>query len=66
MGSYRNMSENERLIRVLIGGALALFASYGPIGIVLLVVFGAISAILMLTGLVGYCPAYSLMKAKAN
>ncbi len=61
-----NESSVDRIIRVVLG--LALLAAYfggmvvGTLGIVLAVVGG----IALLTGLVGFCPLYTLFKLKTN
>jgi hypothetical protein len=61
-----NESMADRIIRVLVG--LALLGLYfgnvvtGTLGIVL-VVLGAIA---LLTGLVGFCPLYMLLKINTN
>lgn len=61
-----NESSVDRIIRVVLG--LALLALYfgnmvaGTVGIVLAVVGG----IALLTGLVGFCPLYSVLKIRTN
>jgi fatty acid desaturase len=61
-----NQTNLERIIRVVIGVALALIFFTGTIaggwGVAALVV----GAVLFLTGGVGYCPLYSLVGTKVN
>lgn len=61
-----NESSVDRIIRVVLG--LVLIAAFvsnmvtGTPGIVLVI----IGAIALLTGLIGFCPLYSLLKFKTN
>lgn len=61
-----NESNLDRIIRVIAG--IALLAFYfteivtGSLGIV----FVVIGALLLLTGAVGFCPLYALLKIKTN
>ena len=61
-----NESGLDRIIRIVVG--FVLFVLYftgvvsGTLGIVSLVV----GAILLLTGLVGFCPLYALLKIRTN
>ncbi len=61
-----NESTLDRVIRVLVGLVLlVLFFTQvvaGGLGYVVLV----LGVILLLTGLVGYCPLYSLLKIQTN
>ena len=61
-----NQTNLERIIRVVVGVALALFFFTGTIaggwGVAALVV----GAVLLLTGGVGYCPLYSLVGIKVK
>jgi fatty acid desaturase len=61
-----NQTNIERIIRVFVGMALALLFFTGIItggwGITALVV----GAVLLLTGVVGYCPMYSLVGIKVK
>lgn len=58
----RNESTLDRIIRVLAGAAFLLLFFFqvvgGTLGIVLLV----LGALLMVTGVIGFCPAYALVK----
>ena len=55
-----NLGKTDRILRVVFGTLLAAVGLYfgGTPGIVLVV----IGAIPLLTGLVGFCPAYTLFK----
>ena len=61
-----NESMLDRIIRVIAG--IALLALYftgtvtGAVGIILIV----LGAVLLLTGLVGFCPLYALLKINTN
>ncbi|NMC81198.1 MAG: DUF2892 domain-containing protein [Chloroflexi bacterium] len=61
-----NESGIDRILRVIVGAALlALYFSgavAGAWGIVLVVV----GAIALLTGIVGFCPLYALLKIQTN
>lgn len=55
-----NLGKTDRILRVLSGALLMGVGFYlaGNLGIAL----GAIGLVPLLTGLVGYCPAYTLFK----
>lgn len=61
-----NMSGLDRIIRFILG--IVLFVLYftgtlsGTLGIVLLVV----AALLLITGVLGFCPVYALLKIRTN
>lgn len=61
-----NMSGLDRVLRVFFG--IVLFVLYftgvisGTLGIVLL----AVGVLLLLTGLLGFCPLYALLKIRTN
>jgi hypothetical protein len=61
-----NESGLDRIIRVIAGIALlVLFFAHvvsGGLGIVLVV----IGAVLLITGVVGFCPLYAIMKIQTN
>lgn len=61
-----NESSLDRIIRVVLGIALAAlyFANVvvGAWGVVLLVV----GVVLLLTGIVGFCPLYALLRIRTN
>ena len=55
-----NLGKTDRILRVVSGALLISVGFYltGNVGILL----GVVGAIPLLTGLVGYCPAYMLFK----
>lgn len=61
-----NMSNLDRIIRVVL--AIVLFALYftGTVTGALGIVFIVIGAIALITGVVGFCPLYALLKIKTN
>ncbi len=50
-----NMGSVDRAIRVIAGLALVALAATGTVG-----VWGYIGVVPLLTGIVGFCPAYSI------
>ena len=61
-----NESSLDRIIRVIVGIVLlALFFTNMVAGI-LGIVFVILGAILLLTGLIGFCPLYALLKIRTN
>lgn len=52
-----NVGSADRVLRVLAGGALVGAAALGYIG-----PLGYVGLILLVTGLVGYCPVYKLFR----
>ncbi len=57
-----NQSSTDRFLRILIGGVLLIIVSYLPLNIYLTWVLVLLGIFLMVTGLTGFCPAYSLLK----
>lgn len=61
-----NESNLDRVIRVIVGIALLVFfftnVISGTLGIVLAVVGG----VLLITGAIGFCPLYALLKLRTN
>jgi len=61
-----NESGLDRVVRIVLG--IVLFVLYftgvasGTVGIILLIV----GAILLLTGIAGFCPLYALLKIRTN
>ncbi len=55
-----NVGMTDRILRVLIGGSLASAAAFGAIG-----PWGLIGLVPFITGLLGYCPVYSLFRRGA-
>jgi Protein of unknown function (DUF2892) len=61
-----NESSLDRVIRVVL--AIVLFALYftGTVTGVMGIVFIVLGAISLLTGVVGFCPLYALLKIRTN
>ncbi len=57
-----NQSTFERFVRIIVGGILLILATYLPIGQILSWIMVILGLILMLTGLAGWSPLYSLLK----
>ena len=61
-----NESMLDRIIRIIAGAALlALFFTHtiaGTLGII----FAIVAAILLITGLIGFCPLYAILKIRTN
>jgi hypothetical protein len=56
----------DRILRVL-GGILLLALGFGGFAVGSLgLIFKIIGALLLVTGVVGYCPAYALLKIRTN
>jgi CHASE2 domain-containing sensor protein len=51
----------DRTLRVVVGLALIAFAYYGVASYGTIAYFGWIGVVPLVTGLVGWCPVYSLM-----
>ncbi|MCU0640935.1 MAG: DUF2892 domain-containing protein [Candidatus Margulisbacteria bacterium] len=61
-----NLSTFERFARIIIGGIFLLVASYVPVSDLLAWLLVIVGLILMLTGLAGWCPLYSLLKISSK
>ena len=61
-----NMSTFDRFARIIIGGVLLLIVSNVPVSGLVAWVIVIAGLILMLTGLSGWCPIYSLLKIRTN
>jgi hypothetical protein len=61
-----NESGLDRVLRVVVGIALILLYLLGVVGGTLGVVFIVVGAIALITGLVGFCPLYSLLKIQTK
>lgn len=57
----KNMSEAEQIIRTVIG-IIILFAGYTYLTGVIQLLSYVVGAVLVITGLTGYCPVYSFFK----
>ena len=63
---YLNEAGWDRIVRVILGTALLVLGFGGTISGGLGLSFKIIGAIALLTGLVGICPAYLLLKFRTN
>lgn len=61
-----NESKTDRIIRVIVGIILLALGFFGVVGGALLWVAYIVGAILVLTGIVGFCPLYALLKINTN
>ncbi len=57
----RNESNLDRTLRAIIGAVLVIAWAVGWLSGVWAVVLGIIGLVLLLTGIVGFCPAYRLL-----
>lgn len=61
-----NESGLDRIIRVILGIALLALYFTGVVGGTLGIVFIVVGAIALLTGIVGVCPLYLMLKLHTN
>jgi Flp pilus assembly protein TadB len=61
-----NESPVDRIIRVIVGIALVALGLLGVVTNVWMWVAFILGAILLVTGIVGFCPLYSLLKLNTN
>ena len=61
-----NESTLDRAIRVVLGLALAAVALGGAVSAPLLYVVWAVAAIALVTGIVGFCPLYALVRVSTK
>jgi len=61
-----NESRSDRIIRVVLGIALLALYFTGIVSGTLGIVFIIVGVVLTLTGLVGFCPLYALLKIRTN
>lgn len=61
-----NESGLDRIIRVILGIALLALYFTGTVTGVLGILFIVLGAVALLTGVVGFCPLYALLKIKTN
>ena len=57
---FKNQSNVERLIRSIVGLVFLILTIY--IGGVLQIILAIVGALLLATGLVGFCPIYKVLK----
>jgi hypothetical protein len=61
MNFSANESTIDRIVRVVVGIALAALAIAGSLAAPLLYVVWAVAAIALITGVVGFCPLYAVL-----
>jgi hypothetical protein len=61
-----NESGLDRIIRVVLGIVLLVMYFAGTVTGGLAIVFLVLGAVALLTGIVGFCPLYSLLKIRTN
>lgn len=61
-----NQSNSERIIRVIVGIVLLVLGLGGVVGGTLALVLDILGGILLLTGAIGFCPLYALLKIRTN
>ena len=66
MNFTANESPIDRIIRIALGIGLAGLALAGAVTAPLLFVVWAVAAIALVTGIVGFCPLYALLRISTN
>ncbi len=61
-----NESTSDRVIRIVLGVALAAVAIGGAVAAPWLYLVWAIAAIALVTGIVGFCPLYAILHIRTN
>lgn len=61
-----NESGLDRLVRVVIGVILLGLFAFGVVSGTLGVIFVVVGAVALITGVVGFCPLYSLLKIQTK
>lgn len=61
-----NEAPIDRVIRIVLGIALAAVALGGAVSSPLLYVVWLVAAILLVTGIVGFCPLYALLRVSTK
>ena len=61
-----NEAPADRIIRIVAGIALAAVAIGGAVTAPLLYVVWVVAAILLVTGIVGFCPLYALLRVSTK
>jgi hypothetical protein len=61
-----NESNLDRIIRVIVGLVLGALFFTGAVTGVLGIIFIVLGAVALLTGVIGFCPLYALLKIKTN
>ncbi len=61
-----NVGTTDRVIRIVLGVALAAIALAGSVSAPLLYVVWVVAAIAVVTGVVGFCPLYALLRVSTK
>ncbi len=62
MRLHRNVGTADRVIRIILGVALSAGLVAGIVSSPLAYVVGLVAAILLVTGVTGFCPLYALLR----
>jgi hypothetical protein len=58
----KNINNVDRILRVLIAGAIAILYFTGLISGTLAIILGILAIVLLITSLINFCPLYALLK----
>ena len=61
-----NVGTTDRVVRIVLGVALAAIALAGTVSAPLLYVVWVVAAIAVVTGVVGFCPLYALLRVSTK
>ncbi len=64
--SFRNESSIDRIIRVVVGAALLALGWGGLVSGIPGTILSIVGVLALVTGVVGFCPAYALLKVRTN
>ncbi len=64
--NFANESGIDRIIRAVVGIILIALAASSVVTGALGIVFWVVGAVLLLTGIVGFCPLYALLKIRTK
>ncbi len=64
--NFANESGIDRIIRAVVGIALIALAASSVVTGAFGIVFWVVGAVLLLTGIVGFCPLYALLKIRTK
>ncbi len=64
--NFANESGIDRIIRAVVGIVLIALAASSVVAGALGIVFWVVGAVLLLTGIVGFCPLYALLRIRTK